>query len=144
MNDFRPDPSWEEAARNRIGRDSFQVLVASMQIRRWATRLFAGELPPPTGDANLCDDHLCEFGRWYYGPGVEQLGRLAAFREIEPLHHEMHQIVGNYLAHGRAGNEAGVAEARKRIEAICNRIVDLLDSLRYSLVLYRLPVDEIG
>lgn len=139
---FVPDAAWAEAATNRVGRDGFQVLMASMQIRRWVARLFAGELPHIASDAQLCDPHLCEFGRWYDGPGMEQLGRLSAFCEIDPLHAQMHATVGPYLAALRSGKEDEAAAARTRIEELRDRIVDLLEALRYALVLYRLPLTD--
>jgi diguanylate cyclase (GGDEF)-like protein/PAS domain S-box-containing protein len=141
LTGFRPDAAWSDVSLTRIDRDSFQVLIGGMQIRRWVSHLFSASLATAEHPEE-CDHNQCEFGRWYYGAGTEHLGRLPAFREIEKVHGQMHLLAARYIECG--AEPAAQGELRTRIEADRDHILDLMEAMRCSLVLYHLPPDQVN
>ena len=79
----------------------------------WLRRIHAALItntPCPAEDMRVDAHHLCEFGLWYYGEGMEQHQNEAEYAAIEKVHHAMHEAARQLLSHRIAGAPIDIAE----------------------------------
>lgn len=71
----------------------------------------------------------CELGKWLYADGGAAYGHLAAFRQLEEKHKQMHSMVKEVVELKHAGK---VASAEQQFLAVCqsaDAVVALLTQL---------------
>ncbi len=84
------------------------------------------------------DGRLCVFGKWYYGPGQEQVQSLspeiqARFKEIESGHLLVHRLGGQLIANWKPGeHEANAVFFESEVVPQARRLLELLDKLNTS------------
>ena len=85
---WRPDPQWQSV--QAIDRSDFPLLFAGVEHRAWVSafdRYLQNEQPsrPPL------DLHLCRFGQWLDGGGLQRYGAEADFVVVTQLHEAVHR-----------------------------------------------------
>ncbi|SEI46563.1 PAS domain S-box-containing protein/diguanylate cyclase (GGDEF) domain-containing protein [Allopseudospirillum japonicum] len=111
--------SWRDNAHLVWKREDYPLLSVEVEHRRWVNDLIAAlenperRAPPSPGDALAC-----RFGRWYTGEGRWRYQSLPAYKEVGPLHENLHVTAGELLELRRAGRldaqqiQASVQELR--------------------------------
>ena len=111
IRDFKPDELWGLATAFKWSREDLPMLIADVDHSRWKKSLYAylndttGAVLPPE-----LDYHQCRFGRWYYSPEGQRYATAEAFRRLEDLHRQLHEI-GGQLLHCHHTGEKGAMEA---------------------------------
>ncbi|MCP4684985.1 MAG: hypothetical protein GY867_05985 [bacterium] len=78
-------------------------------------------------------DHTgCRFGKWYYGPGRNELGHLSDFGRIENVHIKVHQFANEAVEVLAAGDTAKARSLFGQAVSASHEVKDLIDSLRES------------
>ena len=126
---YRVDPRWIDAGATEWSREDFPLLAMEAEHRRWVRRLVAWA---ESGDAsglpqNIENDQTCTFGRWYRNEGFSHYSHLAEFRNMGPIHREVHVIGGEMVEALRQGN---LEAARARIDGIIAARDRVLAALR--------------
>jgi methyl-accepting chemotaxis protein len=84
--------------------------------------------------AEAGNDHECELGQWYYGPGLEQFGHMKTMQRIAEPHREMHELVREIIARADRGErDAAARMIDTELTALSNTVVELLQSLEDEL-----------
>jgi diguanylate cyclase (GGDEF)-like protein/PAS domain S-box-containing protein len=138
---WRPQPSWQEAARVKCAKQDLPVLVAEFDHRHWIDTLAAWVASgnPVDGAAPIPNSHACRFGRWYEGPGQARYGELANFRAIGPLHEQVHSVGRELMALRMAGRTSQAAERLDELFGLRDALLEQLASLRQVLAEGRRP-----
>ncbi|HTZ32338.1 MAG TPA: cache domain-containing protein [Methylomirabilota bacterium] len=92
--------------------------------RNWRLKLRAfldGRDNLSTG--NLSSDRKCDLGKWLYGDGGAEYGRLPEFQRLLARHKEMHGLVGHVVETKRAGNSA---DAERGYQEVCHAAEDVV------------------
>jgi len=124
---WQPDARWRAAAALRP--DEFPVLYAGVEHRAWVVALgdfLAGRrsLPPPM------EHQHCRFGEWLAHERLTAHGRRPAFREVEALHHQVHDLAAELVAL-QARNQAPLALQRlPELQQLRDELLDRLDALK--------------
>jgi len=79
----------------------------------------------------------CELGKWLYSEGLKKYGHLAAMRELEQTHVELHAIVRKVVQKKNAGDAAAAQLEFSRLGAVSDDIIKLLKDVEQS---YERPV----
>lgn len=79
------------------------------------------------------DHHSCRFGRWYYGLGGVQMGHRAEFREIEPVHKQLHQLADHLVRELAQLNEAERLRGRQQLIELSHALQQQIQSLQCIL-----------
>lgn len=113
------------------------VNFASIRFKhlQWKSRLRAhvsGQALISAAEAG--NDHECELGQWYYGPGLEQFGHMETMQRIAEPHREMHELVREIIARADRGErDAAARMIDTELTALSNTVVELLQSLEDEL-----------
>ncbi len=104
------------------------LLAVEVDHLRWISQFEAALFAGPEAPSTLppLDTHVCRFGEWLNGDGEARYGHLPEFRQIVPLHDEVHQCARDLLAEHANDPEA----ARRRIDLLYQRRDALLNGLR--------------
>lgn len=68
----------------------------------------------------------CKFGQWYFGEGMEQLGHLDIFKDIQGPHEMLHGVYEQI--HGLVGN-GRIEEARTKLDELIGISRTLLEQM---------------
>ncbi len=79
-------------------------------------------------------DHECIFGRWYFGPGLEEYSGLPEMQEIRGPHEEMHKLVRRVIELKQEGRMDEAEDAYRRVLALSEQIVDLISRIERKVV----------
>ncbi|UZW76886.1 CZB domain-containing protein [Alkalimarinus sediminis] len=71
--------------------------------------------------------HHCEFGKWYYSDGLKKFGNIAALKEVEKPHEELHSLIREIIQAKQAGDVQKAEEKYRLVSEYSNTIVELLD-----------------
>lgn len=125
---------WSTAGQIDWPRNDLPLLSAEIEHRRWVddliTSVTAGSVliaPPPL------DDRQCRFSNWYHGQGSNSYGHLEAFREIDPVHHQIHQLGQRMVELERAGEQERALQMVPQLRQLRNEIQGRLDDLKSSV-----------
>jgi hypothetical protein len=117
--------------------NSTRILVEGAQDDH---RLFVATILDEAGKAGLGmapdqvpDHHQCRFGKWYDAAGEDVLGALKEFRDLAPIHADVHALARQVLEATPAGrpdeaNRLGVelvareGEIIRGLQALCERL----------------------
>lgn len=103
--------------------DVIELEVARAAHQAWKLRLRAfldGQAEIPHGQA--VSSHECDFGRWFYGVGLERYGRSGAMAAIEQPHDRLHQLIGEIL---EAKDRQQLQQAEAKYREVC-KLSDLI------------------
>ncbi len=110
--------------------DVVELELAKAAHQAWKLRLRAfldGRADIPHEQA--VSSHDCDFGRWFYGRGMERFGRGGAMSAIERPHDRMHQLIREVID-DRHQRRADQAEAKYReVCELSNVIVAEIEAL---------------
>lgn len=79
--------------------------------------------------ADIPDHHHCAFGQWYYSVGRELAGQMPEFRDIEPVHAEVHALSKAVLDDLDRGDAVSAARHARELESAKNAVIDRLQKL---------------
>jgi len=135
LENFRPDPLWHLATSPRPNRDYFELLLADASHLSWIDQQLARARAPgdhghPGGEL---DPARCRFGRWYASDGRRRFRNVAAFRQIDRVHREVHRLAREMHAAGNAGNIALMKTLETAMVAESGKLTALLREVRKSL-----------
>ena len=72
----------------------------------------------------------CRLGRWYYeGEGHECYSKLPGYKEVEPVHNEMHALGRKVLEYHQAGDRDKAVETLLRLEDVSFKLQSALEKL---------------
>jgi diguanylate cyclase (GGDEF)-like protein/PAS domain S-box-containing protein len=114
---YAGESSWSIWAGTDWRLEDFPLLMAEHDHHRWVRQIIASTQgnSPRLGAEEICDHHRCRFGRWFDGEGQHRYGHLEAFKAIEPVHVEVHQLGMSILQLGASGH---VEEAQAQVERL--------------------------
>ncbi|MCX8085956.1 MAG: EAL domain-containing protein [Rhodocyclaceae bacterium] len=133
--DFKPHPAWAASLAFQWRREDFPLFASEIEHTHWLAqieRLLAGDghVPPPELDARQC-----RFGRWYYGKGQARYGNEPGYRQLEPLHDEVHRLARAALE-AHAGGDVITAQAcLGALREASRKLIDALGEFRAELAM---------
>ena len=89
--------------------------------RDWRQRLvdfIAGSSQERLDERRVCQDHLCELGRWIHGSGGRFYGDVDIFRDVRAKHAVFHHCAGEVV---RRYKSEGEVAARRLLESEFDR-----------------------
>jgi diguanylate cyclase (GGDEF)-like protein/PAS domain S-box-containing protein len=91
---YQGETSWRLWADVAWNVNDFPLLMAQQDHIHWVEQIVAATqgVSLRLSAQEVCDHHRCRFGQWYYGEGQRHYGDLAAFRDIESVHAEVHRV----------------------------------------------------
>ncbi|MEW8043443.1 MAG: HAMP domain-containing protein [gamma proteobacterium symbiont of Phacoides pectinatus] len=112
----------------QLGGRMLDLESAKSKHQNWKVRLraFLNNETMLTADQAASHTH-CEFGRWYYSDGLHRFGDIAAMREIEAPHLELHKLIRAIIEAKNSGNTELAEELYFRVEPLSQRIVVLME-----------------
>jgi diguanylate cyclase (GGDEF)-like protein/PAS domain S-box-containing protein len=133
---FRPDELWGAASAFEWSREDLPMLIAEVDHRRWLKTL-EKYMDDATASAPLpeLDDHACGFGRWYHGAGSRRYKQINAFRMIDEVHHQLHQIARQMLELQHAGKTAESARHWPALRDTSLQLSELLQQLQAEILI---------
>ncbi|MFK5914676.1 MAG: methyl-accepting chemotaxis protein, partial [Woeseiaceae bacterium] len=102
------------------GRDkSLDLSSAKAAHLNWKTRLraFLDGTEALTRDEAVSHRH-CNFGKWYYGEGLEHFGQLQGMIDVEKPHEEIHELIRVVIDLKNNGQTAEAEAAYNQVAAI--------------------------
>jgi methyl-accepting chemotaxis protein len=83
-----------------------------------------------TVDANALPTHLtCAFGKWYQSSGKDSCGQIAAYREIDAPHAQVHELGKQAISAFNSGNKEKAFKLCAQMEENSMKLVGILDQL---------------
>lgn len=135
-NEFIPDPSWALWADALWESKDFPLLVAKSDHIVWVEQvLLTIKEPDKEPDfTHLKDERSCRFGKWYYGVGMQQYQHLTSFKEIEPVHSEVHFLGEQMYQLKLAGDLEKAAQRVGDLLKCRDMILNSLDQLHREFI----------
>ncbi|NOI65848.1 methyl-accepting chemotaxis protein [Vibrio sp. 99-8-1] len=97
----------------------------------WKTRVRSylnGDTSAITHD-QACSHHECILGKWYYSEGKQNYAHLTAFKNIEPPHARLHEVIKLILIESEKGNIEQAENLYKEVEPLSKEVVSNLEKL---------------
>ncbi|MBS3951788.1 MAG: CZB domain-containing protein, partial [Methylomicrobium sp.] len=125
---WRPDPSWAAWNHSRISRNQQPLLFAEVEHRAWIKIIVSclngeREVPPPL------DENLCRFGIWYKHEGLIRYGNHPEFKDIEPLHRQVHDLSRRFLKTAIENRHSDVLDQIDELHTASNHLINALHKL---------------
>ena len=79
--------------------------------------------------AAATDSHQCGFGKWYYGDGLKQFGKLPTMAEIEKPHNDLHATIKRIVELNKSGKKEDAAALLPEVDRLSDEVVRLLEKL---------------
>jgi len=79
-------------------------------------------------ESPVLSEHECPFGQWMQAFLLKKFANYPELRELERVHTDMHRLARLVVRQYHAGNDDN-ADALARIEALTDRVMELLDAL---------------
>jgi diguanylate cyclase (GGDEF)-like protein/PAS domain S-box-containing protein len=118
---WQPASNWQQVGQRRWRREDLPLLYAAYSHRIWVSQM-QKLVDGVDTDIPELDHHLCRFGRWQFGLGVERYGVYPEFTAIIPIHEEVHKT-GHHIANLIQNNE------HKKAQDEMHKLYDLRDQL---------------
>nr|WP_320192169.1 methyl-accepting chemotaxis protein [uncultured Desulfobacter sp.] len=77
----------------------------------------------------MTDYRRCEFGQWYFGPGMEKYAKSQGYKELGEIHEKVHEIGGRVATLFNAGNIGDAHDLFKEYGQVTTQLFELLDGL---------------
>lgn len=81
----------------------------------------------------VSDCHQRKFGRWYDGIGREFFGQIPAFRELEGIHAQVHQVAKSIYSSLQTGNREEAILQGSELSHLEQEILGKLDTLNVTI-----------
>ncbi len=92
------------------------VIKAAMESHRaWVEQVIQFIQNPEHSRCPTTDSHLCRFGVWYHGIGLNRYGYSSEFASIDAVHEEIHTLAKRICFLAKTGNQA---KALSRVDEI--------------------------
>ncbi len=75
------------------------------------------------------DAHQCNLGKWYYGDGLAQFGRIPEMTALEKTHNDLHATIKRIIELNRAGKHAEAEALLPQVDRLSDEVVRLLEQL---------------
>jgi len=128
---FIPHPLWQTWSTSTWDLKAFPLLVAQHDIREWVAvvinRIERGTLP--IEEASLADESKCRFGNWYNSDGEDRFGELDAFKNIDPLHRQLHKLGDEVVQLYARGDTNQVEQQCVKLHRVKDKLLFMLDEL---------------
>ncbi len=133
---FIPHPNWALWADALWDKEDFPLLIAETDHLLWVENiLLEMNAPSSTPDLSQINTHFqCRFGHWYYQHGMQHYRELAAFKEIEPIHQEIHRIGKIMFELKLAGDLPAAHQYINTLLELKDKIIALLKGLQRSFI----------
>ena len=131
---------------SRIGRfrlaepPHFKLVRARDAHLRWKKRIrdmMAGRAQLKPKDVASCRE--CEFGRWLYGEGLQNLGHLPIMQDIEKVHARVHDSIAELVTD--FNDRKDVSNKQVACERTCDNLVALIDQAAEAVRKLDAPTD---
>ncbi|HPD30157.1 MAG TPA: methyl-accepting chemotaxis protein [Phycisphaerae bacterium] len=111
-----------------IGQTEFSaapIKAAHSEWKRKLAELLAGQasLDP----SEVTDHHSCQFGKWYFGEGMQRFGHLSSFKSIDAQHAEVHRVAKEIAHSYKEGHKNKAAEQFREFYALTAELFAKLD-----------------
>ena len=77
----------------------------------------------------LVDHHNCAFGKFYYSKGKEAYGENREFKELEPIHQQIHSLAAETVRSVQSGNKTQARNAIYELFDTAERLMTKLNSI---------------
>ncbi|WP_321491994.1 methyl-accepting chemotaxis protein [uncultured Desulfobacter sp.] len=77
----------------------------------------------------LIDHRHCDFGKWYFGPGMEKYGKSPDYQKLGEIHEKVHETGGQVAKLFKEGNINEAHDIFKTYGTVSRQLFDLLDGL---------------
>ena len=84
-----------------------------------------GDIEPAT----VASHKECRLGKWYYGPGQRDFGNVPAFRQLEPVHEQVHELGRRAVECYHNGDKSRAIADVEAIGPLSDQVVGMLDEL---------------
>uniref|UniRef100_UPI003A8BE8C3 CZB domain-containing protein n=1 Tax=Kitasatospora sp. SC0581 TaxID=3394360 RepID=UPI003A8BE8C3 len=85
-------------------------------------------------DENELTSHeTCRLGQWYYGNLPEGIRKIAAFKQLEKSHKEVHHSARQAVESFKRGEMKAGENALKQLEEASNQVLELLSNIESQL-----------
>jgi hypothetical protein len=123
---WKPDAAW--GAQSIIATVDLPLLYARIEHRCWIASMGAHlkgarSVPPPL------DQHLCNFGKWLDGVGLERYGALSNFTVVHQLHQNVHTLGVELVELQAKGCNAQAILKFPELEILRDKLLDQLEQL---------------
>lgn len=126
QDSWQPDPLWHRWAEREIQASDLQLLLAEVEHRAWVSRLL-DFLDDRQAEPPAMNVHQCRFGQWYDRQGQRFHGHQEAFKQIDVLHHQVHDLGSQLLAWHAQGEQQKIEQQRPNLKQLQD---DLIAQLR--------------
>ncbi len=99
--------------------------------RSYAQALMTGCDVPE--DSAPVSHESCGFGKWYYGEGADQLGRLDIYTNIAKPHETLHRIYGRIHALVGSGRMEDAKPMLDQLIGVSRTLLDAIESLEQEV-----------
>lgn len=110
-------------------REDIPLMVAAERHQQWIKDLVSALNESDMTKLPQMDKDLCDFGRWYEGPGDERYGALMEFRAIAPVHDKIHMLAEDIRAGIARGDVAAAKDLLPELYARRDELLHLLYGL---------------
>jgi len=77
----------------------------------------------------LVDHHNCAFGQFYYSKGIDAHGDMQEFKDLEPIHKNIHSLAADVIQNIHNGNKADAKESLYRLFETAEQLMEKLNSI---------------
>lgn len=77
----------------------------------------------------LADHHSCRLGKWYYGDRADQYRNHQDFKDLEPVHADVHKYGIEAAKYFEQGDLSKAVAAMEQMDAASHKVIDYLDKL---------------
>ncbi len=81
-------------------------------------------------ETDITDHYNCRLGKWYYSVGMQTVGMLRTFKDLEDPHARIHNIARDAVKHKNEGDAERAQAEFREMEKVSGIIQESLDSLR--------------
>ncbi|MGE5458705.1 MAG: methyl-accepting chemotaxis protein [Methanococcaceae archaeon] len=114
--------------------DKLLISVAKSDHINWVNNIVESIVKEKQVDSNSITNHLnCRFGLWYNSEAKKRYGSLKVFKEIEPVHIEVHRKGKELIEHCQNKETNETKKCISEIEDLRDRILLYLDQLENAV-----------
>ncbi len=125
---WRPDASWQHAARRVWRREDLPLLYAAMSHRIWVNNM-QSLIEGRNAAIPQLDEHLCRFGVWQFGLGFKHYGSMPEFASIVPLHSEVHRTGRTIIKYLSEHHPEGAKLEMQKLFGLRDQLIEKMDLL---------------
>jgi len=129
FSSWRPDPRWAEAPDIQPGNRA--LLYARVEHRAWLAS-FEAYLQGKRHSLPPLDERQCRFGIWLEAEGKNGGETPSAFRSVEAVHRQFHELAAEiFAAHNQGRTQQGLGRLGE-LQGLSNNLLENLEELRHG------------